>query len=725
MKIFQNLKSKRLFYRILLLLLAMAFLMFLLVFFFVHSYLSESYKARSKNYQEQLLMTASEYADMALMDLGRAMRSVLWNTEITRAVLVPELITYHDKTEIVKTLSSFETDYPLVESAALLSYHDGILYDEQGNIGEIRESPSRRYLKEFHSQAVQTRLVEEDFSIQVISVDGQVALLVDFPTPETNGALLVEVDRVVLFHFLEELMDRPSDDMAVRSPSGDLIYRVGPLEDAGREAGFTAVYTGNTGWKFGIRVHSDKTGLDWKATLQVFGVWAIVFAGISAAAAVFVTLTIYDPIHKLHSFVGERGETATGKGETELDTVRRIYATTLEKKDNLIQEVEAMAPIVRERFYKNLLMGREFTDSFLEERLHQLGGRLGKEGRYLVFAGGLTEDFPGDTEAVMGTLCQRIGGRAEPFEEPVILEPILMDDASLVLIACLPDEWTDRQIQEWKMKTAEQVVALSEQCGAKHSFLISAGGVCRGIQNLPRSYQEAKTDFRYQRYHWDQEEEETETGGESYPEILDPAVSGDWKRAYACLDSLLARIRGDLSDEGKTRARYEELISALAEQLLILHATEEKMQLFEPYHRSAQRDDLALLEQVVRETGRQAIDSLGYYGQKSKNRYIRQAREYIEEHSGDSSLSLDLVAEKVGINSAYLSRLFCEICGMNFVSYVNQCRVERAQLLLRQTKIPVKEIGFKTGFNSLQNFSRVFKRHMNMTPGAYRKQEQA
>lgn len=455
-----------------------------------------------------------------------------------------------------------------------------------------------------------------------------------------------------------------------------------------------------------------------------FVFWFGCSALLTVVTAVFVTLTIYDPIHKLHSFVGERGETETGKGETELDTVRRIYATTLEKKDNLIQEVEAMAPIVRERFYKNLLMGREFTDSFLEERLHQLGGRLGKEGRYLVFAGGLTEDFPGDTEAVMGTLCQRIGGRAEPFEEPVILEPILMDDASLVLIACLPDEWTDRQIQEWKMETAEQVVALSEQCGAKHSFLISAGGVCQGIQNLPQSYQEAKTDFRYQRYHWDQEEE-TETGGESYPEILDPAVSGDWKRAYASLGSLLARIRGDLSDEGKTRARYEELISALAEQLLILHATEEKMQLFDPYHRSAQRDDLALLEQVVRETGRQAIDSLGYYGQKSKKRYIRQAREYIEEHSGDSSLSLDLVAEKVGINSAYLSRLFCEICGMNFVSYVNQCRVERAQLLLRQTKIPVKEIGFKTGFNSLQNFNRVFKRHMNMTPGAYRKQEQA
>ena len=59
---------------------------------------------------------------------------------------------------------------------------------------------------------------------------------------------------------------------------------------------------------------------------------------------------------------------------------------------------------------------------------------------------------------------------------------------------------------------------------------------------------------------------------------------------------------------------------------------------------------------------------------------------------------------------------------MNFVNYVNQCRVEKAKLLLTQSKIPTQEVGFRCGFNSLQNFNRVFKRHAGMTPGAYRKQ---
>lgn len=101
---------------------------------------------------------------------------------------------------------------------------------------------------------------------------------------------------------------------------------------------------------------------------------------------------------------------------------------------------------------------------------------------------------------------------------------------------------------------------------------------------------------------------------------------------------------------------------------------------------------------------------------------MAQAQKYIQERCVDSHLSLEMVADSVGITPAYLSRLFYELSEVNFVNYVNECRVQRAKLLLRQSKIPVQEVGFRCGFNSLQNFNRVFKRHTGTTPGAYRKQ---
>ena len=118
----------------------------------------------------------------------------------------------------------------------------------------------------------------------------------------------------------------------------------------------------------------------------------------------------------------------------------------------------------------------------------------------------------------------------------------------------------------------------------------------------------------------------------------------------------------------------------------------------------------------------EGLSLLAYYGQKNRNRYVAQAQKYIQERCVDSHLSLEMVADSVGITPAYLSRLFYELSEVNFVNYVNECRVQRAKLLLRQSKIPVQEVGFRCGFNSLQNFNRVFKRHTGTTPGAYRKQ---
>ena len=190
MKLFGNLKSKRIFYRILVLLLAMAGLMFLMAFLFMQSYVAQSYEQRNRESARQLLNTAGEYVDLAALDLGRSMQQLLWNTEVTAAILVPDEVSYQRKVEIVKALSTFEQDNPLVERACLLTYANQTLYDAQGNILPIKDSPERIYMKQFTSNVWSQELGNGDFSTMVLTVDGSVALLQDFPTPEENGALL-------------------------------------------------------------------------------------------------------------------------------------------------------------------------------------------------------------------------------------------------------------------------------------------------------------------------------------------------------------------------------------------------------------------------------------------------------------------------------------------------------------------------------------------------------
>lgn len=62
--------------------------------------------------------------------------------------------------------------------------------------------------------------------------------------------------------------------------------------------------------------------------------------------------------------------------------------------------------------------------------------------------------------------------------------------------------------------------------------------------------------------------------------------------------------------------------------------------------------------------------------------------------------------------------------GINFLDYLNRHRIEKSRQLLQMTDMTVEEIGFRTGFSSAKNFIRVFKKYMEISPGAYREQQE-
>ena len=92
------------------------------------------------------------------------------------------------------------------------------------------------------------------------------------------------------------------------------------------------------------------------------------------------------------------------------------------------------------------------------------------------------------------------------------------------------------------------------------------------------------------------------------------------------------------------------------------------------------------------------------------SQHIARVQEYILENYSDSTLSLESVAERIGITSSYLSRLFKKETGSSFVDYVNTVRVQKAKFLLAQSELKIKDIAYQTGFHSIQNFFRIFKR---------------
>ncbi len=97
---------------------------------------------------------------------------------------------------------------------------------------------------------------------------------------------------------------------------------------------------------------------------------------------------------------------------------------------------------------------------------------------------------------------------------------------------------------------------------------------------------------------------------------------------------------------------------------------------------------------------------------------IDQITKYIQQNYTDSKLNLTSVAQTFGFSSSYLSRKFKQETGRNFVEYLTECRMEKAQeLALSNTKM--FSASTAVGIPDPNYFGRCFKKYAGMSYSDY------
>ena len=99
-----------------------------------------------------------------------------------------------------------------------------------------------------------------------------------------------------------------------------------------------------------------------------------------------------------------------------------------------------------------------------------------------------------------------------------------------------------------------------------------------------------------------------------------------------------------------------------------------------------------------------------------------RVQEYIHSHICEE-IDIDELSEVACITKTYLIRLFRKEFGTSPLQYINKKKVERAQLLLCTTDMPVKEVAYRIGFNDQSYFIRMYRKVTGTTPQEYRKQQ--
>ena len=102
-----------------------------------------------------------------------------------------------------------------------------------------------------------------------------------------------------------------------------------------------------------------------------------------------------------------------------------------------------------------------------------------------------------------------------------------------------------------------------------------------------------------------------------------------------------------------------------------------------------------------------------------QNFYVPQALDYLRLHY-TSPLTIQELAQRLGLNRSYLYRIFKEVQGCSPQEYLLELRHSKAQELLRNSNLTITQIAESCGFSSVMHFSASFKKRFGLSPVAFR-----
>lgn len=104
---------------------------------------------------------------------------------------------------------------------------------------------------------------------------------------------------------------------------------------------------------------------------------------------------------------------------------------------------------------------------------------------------------------------------------------------------------------------------------------------------------------------------------------------------------------------------------------------------------------------------------------KHEDKAILAAQDWLEQHY-KSNISMNELADKVGLGTRTFKRRFKLATNENPINYLQRIRVEQVKTKLEKTTEAINQIIWSVGYEDISSFRQLFKRFTGLTPKDYR-----
>ena len=111
-------------------------------------------------------------------------------------------------------------------------------------------------------------------------------------------------------------------------------------------------------------------------------------------------------------------------------------------------------------------------------------------------------------------------------------------------------------------------------------------------------------------------------------------------------------------------------------------------------------------------------------GSSQQRKLVAQLREYLLKDNNlfNANLARDEIASALGTNKNALNEAVKTVIGKTPMEYVRTMQLDEARWLLeKHPELTVEAVALNCGFNVVETFYRLFRKHYGITPAEYRK----